>query len=1334
MKNKKWLSILLVFGTILVSYLGYSKKFVSIADSKLWPGSSSSNSKTFDHIDIQSVASFTYYVDGSPVNVNINFYDNREELGNVSVYRKNQDGTLTNIPVKGTWRSQTGTFNGIRTEKEFSISGNFDRYYANTTTEVVYLVQFKLNVTIAGKTEELVYSEEYSYNSSNNVCPGKTFGAGQGIDVLLSGNKLQEFFSASLKIVKNVVGAEDNTFTFRVKALNENIDFDKEVQITTNENTGSIILGGLVANESYSITEINIPEGYQIIGENPIVFTASQNNTITKTIVNSGKVVNISGTKTWEDNNDQDGIRPDNIMVRLYADGKEVADRTVTVNDNWTYNFTNMPEYNGENKITYTVKEDTIKDYTTKVDGYNITNTHEVEKTNVKGTKTWEDNNDQDGIRPDFITVRLYADGVEVANKEVTKKDNWTYNFTNLDKFNNGKEIKYTVSEDAIDGYTTTINGFNIINKHEIEKIDVSGTKTWDDNNNQDGIRPDFITIKLYANRILVDTKEVRAKDNWKYSFTNLDKYKDGSLISYTISEDTINGYKTTINGFNVINTHEVEKTNVKGSKVWEDNNNQDGIRPNAIKVNLYADGSLVDSKEVTKQDNWSYEFTNLDKKKNGKEIKYTVSEDAVNGYTSSVDGFNITNTHKVEKTNVNGTKTWEDNNDQDGIRPDNIMVRLYADGKEVASKIVTKKDNWKYSFTNLDKNKDGKEIKYTVSEDAVEGYTTTINGFNITNSYEPEVININGVKTWDDNNNQDGIRPDNIMVRLYADDVEIEKKKVSAQDNWSYEFTNLDKKKNGKEIKYTISEDAIDGYTTTINGFNIVNTHTPETTKVMGKKIWNDNNNQDGIRPDFITVRLYADGEYVAKADITSGVNNDWTYAFIDLPKYNNGKEIKYTVSEDAVDGYNTSYSEENEYIIINTHLIEKTSLNGVKTWDDNNNQDGIRPDSIMVRLYADGIEIANKKVTANDNWKYNFTDLDKYKDGQLVSYTITEDLVKGYSTVIDNNNITNTHEVEKINVSGTKTWDDNNNQDGIRPDFITVNLYGNNELLDSVVVNEESNWTYEFTNLDKYKDGYEIVYDVTEEIVDGYETTIEDFNITNTHIPEKITFKATKVWDDNNNQDGIRQSEIVVKLYKNGELFKEVTINEENNWTYSFVDLDRYENGIEIVYTVVEDVVLGYDTVIDYTEIDANNIISATITNTHIPEKTELNVKKIWLDRDNIMGLRPDNIEVDLYADGNFLKTVVISKDNNWNYLFDNLDKYQNGTLINYTFMEKPVYGYTTTYERSYIINTLDNYIYPENPEILPPQTGVKTKKNTFEYIALAIIGLFIFKQKNA
>ena len=174
--------------------------------------------------------------------------------------------------------------------------------------------------------------------------------------------------------------------------------------------------------------------------------------------------------------------------------------------------------------------------------------------------------------------------------------------------------------------------------------------------------------------------------------------------------------------------------------------------------------------------------------------------------------------------------------------------------------------------------------------------------------------------------------------------------------------------------------------------------------------------------------------------------------------------------------------------------------------------------------------------------------------------------------------------------------------------------------------------------------------------------------------------------------------------------------------------------ENGVEITYTIVEDVILGYETEINYTEIDANNIISATIINTHVPETVELNVNKIWLDRDDIMGLRPDNIEVDLYADGEFVKTVVITKENNWHYIFSNLDKYKDGVLIDYKFMEKAVYGYTTTYDKSYIINTLDNYIYPEDPEILPPQTGVKNNRSLLNYIVLAIIGLFIFKQKNA
>ncbi|MCP9331547.1 Cna B-type domain-containing protein, partial [Lactobacillus kefiranofaciens] len=77
------------------------------------------------------------------------------------------------------------------------------------------------------------------------------------------------------------------------------------------------------------------------------------------------------------------------------------------------------------------------------------------------------------------------------------------------------------------------------------------------------------------------------------------------------------------------------------------DNNNQDGIRPSSITVNLLANGQQVASKKVSASDNWQYSFDNLAADANGQKITYTVKENAVAGYTSTVDGYNITNTHK---------------------------------------------------------------------------------------------------------------------------------------------------------------------------------------------------------------------------------------------------------------------------------------------------------------------------------------------------------------------------------------------------------------------------------------------------------------------------------------------------------------------------------------------------------------------------------------------------------------------------------------------------------------------------------------------------------------
>ena len=87
----------------------------------------------------------------------------------------------------------------------------------------------------------------------------------------------------------------------------------------------------------------------------------------------------------------------------------------------------------------------------------------------------------------------------------------------------------------------------------------------------------------------------------------------------------------------------------------------------------------------------------------------------------------------ETEKVDISGQKTWADNNNQDGIRPASITVNLLADGKTAASKTVTERDEWKWTFAGVDKYSAGKEIQYTVSENPVPGYTASSTGFDLT-------------------------------------------------------------------------------------------------------------------------------------------------------------------------------------------------------------------------------------------------------------------------------------------------------------------------------------------------------------------------------------------------------------------------------------------------------------------------------------------------------------------------------------------------------------------------------------------------------------------------
>ncbi|WP_178085547.1 Cna B-type domain-containing protein, partial [Streptococcus ruminantium] len=576
--------------------------------------------------------------------------------------------------------------------------------------------------------------------------------------------------------------------------------------------------------------------------------------------------------------------------------------------------------------------------------------------------------------------------------------------------------------------------------------------------------------------------------------------------------------------------------TDIEGKKTWVDNNDQDGKRPKSIKVNLLANGTIVQTKEVTAENDWSYKFSGLDQHdKDGEKIVYTVSEEKVDGYEMKVEGTNITNTHTPETTQVSGTKTWNDNNDQDGKRPQSITVNLLADGKVIKSQQVTAENDWKYTFTDLPKYANGKEIVYTVEEVKVDGYETKVEGTNITNTHTPETTQVSGTKTWNDNNDQDGKRPKSITVNLLADGKPFKTQKVTAENNWEYTFTDLPKYANGKEIVYTVSEEKVDGYEMKVEGTNITNTHTPETTEVSGTKTWNDNNDQDGQRPQSITVNLLADGKVIKSQQVTA--ENDWKYTFTDLPKYaNNGKEIVYTVTENAVEGYTTTYD---KYNITNSYTPGQTSLTVTKAWDDKDNQDGKRPEAIQVQLYANGEKLGEPvTLTADNKWTHTWTGLAKKANKKDIVYTVKEvSKVEGYTTTVgtvENGNvtITNAYKPSTTSIKVNKVWKDKDNQDGLRPTSITVNLLADGEVVktETITPNADGDWSHTFTDLPEYKNGKKITYTVSEEKVEGYETTVEGTTITNTHTPETTEVAGTKTWNDNNDQDGKRPKSITV------------------------------------------------------------------------------------------------------------------------------------------------------------------------------------------------------------
>ena len=137
---------------------------------------------------------------------------------------------------------------------------------------------------------------------------------------------------------------------------------------------------------------------------------------------------------------------------------------------------------------------------------------------------------------------------------------------------------------------------------------------------------------------------------------------------------------------------------------------------------------------------------------------------------------------------------------------------------------------------------------------------------------------------------------------------------------------------------------------------------------------------------------------------------------------------------------------------------------------------------------------------------------------EGKAYKYEVKEQPVDGYQTEVNGYDITNTK--SRPNKSRrNKTWKDDNAKD--RPEMIKVDLLQNGKVIDTKEVSEVTEWKYAFTDLVAYDaEGKAYKYEVKEQPVDGYQTEVNGYDITNTKVGQ-TKVEGTKKWKDGDGKD---------------------------------------------------------------------------------------------------------------------------------------------------------------------------------------------------------------------
>lgn len=1077
-------------------------------------------------------------------------------------------------------------------------------------------------------------------------------------------------------------------------------------------------------------------------------------------------------------------------------------------------------------------------------------------------------------MRPGEVTLKLVAKANEVDvsgdavfgepfawTKNVASGDTWTVVWEGLPRFTTeGEQITYSIVElnssdlpvnegEGLDN-NYTVSNYNAVgdgymtvtNTHDPATVAITITKEWDDNSNQDGLRPEKIEGILYTRSgdsyTPVRTWSIAGnttEETHTTTITNLPAKANGNDIQYYVSEHAVPEYDTSAgdqetgpyfavgddNTITLTNTHPVSTVTYKVDLKWDDNDNVADKRPATVTVKLgdaysvtltvgdgntgiteVASSKLPNGAQASWRDN-TLTISGLPQFVNGEQQTYQGSVSDIDKYSETITGFT---TESVSYTlsyagsttydSLGFTKTWVNytNNGYD-MRPSTTEYAQYltlqskvgdaqwsAVADAPAPRITVSGANYTVTYSGLPMYGEGGAIQYQVVESAVPNFETEVNtvalkdsGYNtLTNTFELDAGNTYGAitvtKVWDDADNTsqrpsyNGSDPLNIELYRATDGTHVNgiapsSITVNNDNTWTYTWdagTVLKTDKDGTSIDYVAYEGTVPtGYITTDQSVavtengdvkpdaKITNTYSGSaaTGTLTITKSWQGDGQYTDKRPNSLTFTVtgkVAGGTNNISRTVT--MSNDWADVVVaDLPLTINGQKVTYTVTETNIpDGYSAEYSGEVVLADVqgNAATITVTNTYTPDTWTLTYHANGGTGAPTDDTVYSKTNATATVKGQENMTYDgYIFLGWTTEIHGVVVDaddvpevdelYTVGETLtMTGDATLyavwaVDSNG-DNTPDYQQKTITVNVDWMDDGNRCGIRPNMIEFTLGGKEYTVDLA----NSTDVRVTTNDGNTRWIYEIVVDADAAISEGSITAVNVtpkahadstdktgytssvayangvFTITLTHTPEITSHSVEKDWDFG--KATFTTGTATIQLFANGQPALDSnnqpltqTFEPEGSKPLGWNDLPKYEGGQLITYQAIETQVVdtsGNDVTAHFrAEYDTSTPGMTKITNTYT-ELRNITLHYFWDDNNNAAGERPTEVTVQLFYTISGDTTIraagvqpvehsvqTISAADNWNVTWTNLPIYDaddSSKVLNY---EAHVVAYT-------------------------------------------------------